>query len=130
MKFKYNKKYFFHNSDEFKSFTHSKYNYLKFKSDLAKLETEAGFLNDLSEMFNFDSKLISYSTSYAGFIPIKCSPFFNSVDIIQVPTYQIENLSNNINSYNCNNINNLSRNYNSKKNTKFCNFYSKLTNLF
>lgn len=109
MKFKYNKKYFFHNSDEFKSFTHDKYNYLKFKSHLGKLETEAGLLIDLSEMFNFDIKLISYSTSNSGFIPIKCSPFFNSIDIIHTPTYQIENLSNNINSFNCNNINILNR---------------------
>ena len=86
------------NNNEFEKLDHNLFSNLQLKNDLALLERIVSFINDCSVLHL--KKLVIYNTRFGGFIPINCSPFFETVYLMKTEKNQIENISSNIQHYN------------------------------
>jgi predicted O-methyltransferase YrrM/glycosyltransferase involved in cell wall biosynthesis len=82
MQFKYKRKYFYHNENEFEKYSLSEFETLQFRKDIGKLETMVGLLCDIStDIFNNDCELTCLNATHSNFVPIMCSEFFKTVHI-------------------------------------------------
>ena len=86
------------NNNEFEKLDHNLFSNLQLKNDLALLERIVSFINECSVLHL--KKLVIYNTRFGGFIPINCSPFFETVYLMKTEKNQIENISSNIQHYN------------------------------
>ena len=88
-------------SDEFNNIYHEVYNNLKIIPELGVKERIVSLLTELQTIFKDKINIIFYGISHGGFIPIKCSSYFDNVYVIEQDT---ENIKYNIESQNINNI--------------------------
>jgi hypothetical protein len=91
------------NIDEFNIIVHPKYDKLKIYSSLCELEKVAGFLNDIQQSLGI-CECIIVEPNHGGFIPIKCSSFYDNISIIDCSPSHKENILENIREHNIKNI--------------------------
>lgn len=89
------------NSNEFKVVYNKIYNNLEIIPELGVKERIISLLIELQTIFKHKINIIFYGISHGGFIPIKCSPYFNNIYVIE---QNIENIKYNIEFQNINNI--------------------------
>ena len=83
------------NIDEFNVIPHPIYNNLKIHSSLDKMERLVGFIRDIQQSLNIKSCIIIEPT-HGGFIPIKCTPYFEQITILDCSPTHRENIQHNI----------------------------------
>jgi hypothetical protein len=114
MSVKLNGKEFQINNNEFEHQPHESYTNLLIRKDIGYLERVVSLISELSYLSV--KNLIIYNTNKGGYLPIKCSNYYENITLIETNMSHIDNITSNINKSNIKNINIVKYLYNIENN--------------
>ena len=83
---------------------HDKYNNLKIYPKIGYCDRIVGLLRDLSEMFQYETQLISNGISLGGYISLESSNYFSNIYVCNIEHKDKDRFCENIKEYNVKNI--------------------------
>lgn len=82
------------NADECAKIPHDKFNFLVIRDSVGTLERIVSLINEIGNL-NIET-LIVYNTTHGGFVPINCSPNFQTVFALDTRSDHADNAANNV----------------------------------